>query len=269
MRKEIRQVLDGRVVRITTADERWYWKPVTHTNPVTNLPESENIFVPSVTWIASFYPKGVGFYKWLANKGWDEAEALKTAAGDKGSKVHRALEDLIAGKEVRMESMYENPSTGLDEELSVAEYEALLSFKNWTEDIHPTFLASELTVFSEVHDFAGTVDAICTIGETTYVVDFKTSQNIWPEHKLQLSAYRAALLESKKLEGNPKLAVLRLGYRRNERGYVFTDIEDNFDLFLAAKTIWKNETAHEKPLQRDYPMSIQVDLAQKGANEDA
>ena len=33
--------------------------------------------------IAGHYPKGIAFYKWLAEKGWDESQALKSAAGDK------------------------------------------------------------------------------------------------------------------------------------------------------------------------------------------
>jgi hypothetical protein len=51
--------------------------------------------VPSVTWISGFWPKGIGFYKWLADKGWDEAEAAKQAAGDKNEKsLTYALEKL-------------------------------------------------------------------------------------------------------------------------------------------------------------------------------
>jgi hypothetical protein len=86
------------IVQITTFDERWYARPTE--DPITKLPRFE--FVPSVTWIADHYPKGVGFYKWLANKGWDEAEAIKSAAGDKGSKVHLAIADLIRGLEAPM-----------------------------------------------------------------------------------------------------------------------------------------------------------------------
>ena len=126
MRKEIRETDEKGIVRITTTDERWYWRALQTTNAETGLPEVKNVYVPSVTWITSFYPKGVGFYKWLANLGWDEAEAVKQAAGDKGSKVHAAIEDLIDGEEVRLDSRYTNPTTEQEEELSVEEYEALM-----------------------------------------------------------------------------------------------------------------------------------------------
>ena len=100
MKKLIRDVDEKRgIVQITTYDERWYAHEVK--DPITGIPTV--IFVPSVTWVAESYPKGIAFYKWLADKGWDEAEAIKEAAGDKGSKVHHAIEDLLAGREVLLD----------------------------------------------------------------------------------------------------------------------------------------------------------------------
>lgn len=88
MKKIIRITDEKRgIVQVTTSDERWYLKP--STDPVTELPVYKP--VPSSTWIAEHWPKGIGFYRWLADKGWDEAEAIKAAAGDKGSAVHNAI----------------------------------------------------------------------------------------------------------------------------------------------------------------------------------
>src|SRR4051794_35372068 len=85
MKKIIRETDEKNgIVQVTIADERWYIKEVE--DPNTKLPKF--LYVPSVTWIAGHYPKGTEFYKWLANKGWDESQAIKVAAGDKGSKVH-------------------------------------------------------------------------------------------------------------------------------------------------------------------------------------
>ena len=70
MKKMIIDTKTKGIVQITTVDERWYLK--------------KDKFVPSSTWIANYYPKGIGFNKWLASKGWDRAEALKQEAGEKG-----------------------------------------------------------------------------------------------------------------------------------------------------------------------------------------
>ncbi len=242
MKIEQRKIKDN-IVQITTTDERWY--------------QIGDKFVPSVTWITGFYPKGIQFFKWLANHGWDEAESIKQSAGDKGSKVHKAIEDLLQGKEVGIDSKYPNNTTGQDEELTVEEYECLLSFANWFEATKPKVISCELTTYNEQHGYAGTVDFICEINGEPYIIDFKTSQNIWPEHELQLSAYKHALLERKTItDSNVKLAILQLGYRRNKQIYKFTPIEDKFNLFLAAKAIWKNEASNQQPAQKDYPIKI-------------
>ena len=250
MRKTIRQVdNEKRIVQVTTVDERWYIKE--NTDKKTGLPILE--YVPSVTWITDHYPKGTAFYKWLANKGWDEAEALKIAAGDKGSKVHFAICDLIDGKEVKIDSKYMNPTTEEMEELTLEEYECILSFVDWVNEVKPKIHHRELTVFNNEFGYAGTIDLICGINDKIYIIDFKTSQNIWPSHELQVSAYKHAYRE--KID---KLAILQLGYKKKKKRYKFTEVDDQFDLFLAAKQIWEKETKGVQPKQKDYPLSIKL-----------
>ena len=246
MKKIIREDKKSGWTQITVADERFYCKQ----NPET----LENMFVPSVTWICSFYPKGYAFYKWLANKGWDEAEALKSAAGDKGSKVHYAISDLIDGKIVKMESEYINPSTEKPEPLTLEEYECILSFVNWYKETKPEFIAHEVVVFNNEVGYAGTVDYICKIKGVPYIVDFKTGAAIWPEHELQISAYKHASAKP----DDYKLAILQLGYGRNKKGFKFTDIEDKFSLFMSAFSIWRNETTGQEPFKKDYPLELKL-----------
>jgi hypothetical protein len=63
MKKLIRDVDEKKgIVQITTYDERWYAHEVK--DPITGIPFIK--FVPSVTWVAESYPKGIGFYRWLA-----------------------------------------------------------------------------------------------------------------------------------------------------------------------------------------------------------
>src|SRR3990167_41855 len=126
MRREIRRTDNG-ILQITAYDERWYARPAL--DETTGLPTYE--FVPSVTWIAGHYPKGTGFFKWLATKVLDEAVAIRESAADKGSIVHQACADLIDGKTVALESTYADPSTGTPRGLAIEEYEALLSFRDW------------------------------------------------------------------------------------------------------------------------------------------
>lgn len=262
MQKTIRDVDETRgIVQVTIADERWYLK--TAKNSETGLPEVKA--VPSVTWITQSYPKGIGYYKWLSEHGWDEAEAIKTAAGDKGTKVHLAIEDILQGKEVRIDSKYINKSSGKEEELTLEECDAVLSFLKWKNENNPQLITFETTVFSDQYNYAGTIDYICKIGDEFWIIDFKTSQQVWPSHELQLNAYRKALENGENhIEGldvtNLKIAILQVGYRRNKDGFKFTEIEEGFDMFLTAQKIWKKEHGDEQPKKKDYPIVLSPGL---------
>lgn len=261
MKKEIRVVDEGRkILQVTTVDERWYVRDMV--DPTTG--EAKPEFVPSVTWICEHYPKGVAFYKWLASKGWDEAEAIKTAAGDKGSRVHRAIQDLLEGREVFIDAKYKSSSDVEPKELSFEEYDAVLSFARWYQEVSPEILGFEFTVWGD--GYAGTVDLLCRIGGQKYIVDFKTSSYIWPSHELQVSAYKSAY----RLEYPPplpeediKLAILQVGYKLNKKRFRFTEIEDQYQEFLAAKLIWAKEQRGVFPHQKDYPMSVKLDQGEK------
>ena len=256
MRKEIVSIDKERgVYQITTTDERFY--SIEAKDKVTGLPYFE--YIPSVTWITGYVYKGVEFYKWLASKGWDEAEAVKAEAGDRGSKVHKAIENLVDGASVKMEDKYYNKSKETDEELTPEEYGAIVSFTRWVEEVKPKFLSSEITVISEKHNFAGTVDCVAEIDGQVWIIDWKTSANIYPSMEAQLSAYKVALKEMGKKVDNAKLAVLQVGYKRNKRGYKFTEIDDKFtSLFLPAQKFWENDNKKLSPKQIEYPLEVRL-----------
>lgn len=243
MRVERRVVDEKRkIIQITTEDERWYSKP-----------EGDKvIYVPSVTWICDHYPKGIAFYKWLAGKGWDETEGIKREAAERGSKIHQAVEVLIKGGVVGIDTTFLNRETNQHETLSADEYEAVMSFTHWWKVTKPEVIQNEYVIFSPQNDYAGTVDLVCRIGSDEWVIDFKTGQNIWPSYELQVSAYARAIM------GNFRLGILQLGYKRNTKKYKFTEVQDKFDLFLAAKQIWSNECANIEPLQREFPLELKL-----------
>lgn len=226
-------------------------------DPETGLPKYD--FVPSVTWICEHYPKGVAFYKWLASKGWDEAESIKNAAGDKGSRVHYAIRDLIEGKTVSIDSKYKTSGDEKETELSLEEYDCVMSFAQWHKDVKPEFLGCEFPVWGD--GFAGTIDMTCKIDGDTYIVDFKTSQYLWPSHELQISAYKHAWDPAGEVP-DIKLAILQVGYKLNKKRYKFTAVEDQFTEFLAAKTIWAKEQKGVRPHQKDYPLRVKLDLSE-------
>ena len=256
MKIEIITTKSPGIVQCTTLDERWYSSEVAEVSE----------YRPSSTWIAGCYPKGVQFYKWLAEKGWDEAEAIKIAAGEKGSKVHKACEQLMSGEKVKMDDKFVNPRTEQPEELMVAEWECIMSFASWwnqfVEEHTVEILAIEQVIFPDGLPYAGTLDYLLKVDKKLVVLDLKTSQNVWTEHELQISSYA--------VPSNADLAwILQIGYKRNKVGWKLTEfskeeIATNFTTFMSvAYEIWKKENPDAKPKQRDYPTELKLTIPPK------
>jgi hypothetical protein len=244
MRHETRIIdTDKNIIQVTTEDERWYRR---NTN-------DGLIWIPSVTWIAGYYPKGIAYMKWLANHGWDESQALMEEAGEKGTYTHKACEMLMAGKSIRFDTIVD------DRPLTTDEYANVMSFVDWFEVFNPKVRKTEFTVFSPDNRYAGTIDLDCVIGikkfEGEWIIDLKTSPYIWPSHELQISAYKHA--HNKKA----RIGILQLGYKHNKyKKYKFAEITDQMPLFNATYEIWKKECAGIVPLQRDYPLELTLNI---------
>lgn len=280
MKKQIIKKENG-IIQLTTIDERWYIKDIQRENN-----EVEHKMVPSVTWITSYYYKSPYLMEWIAKQGWDEAEAIKRAASDKGSKVHAAIVDLIDGNKIigfdtaGKVTQYRNPTTEQLEDLTIEEYEAIMSFVDWYIEVKPKVLAREFVIWSDEFNYAGTVDLLCEINGEKYIIDFKTSKSVWTEFKLQVSAYKKAYLEGVRNDllqlaqkekwktdrfqqeaepyKNIKLGILQLGYGLNRKGFKFTDVDDKFELFLSAQQMWKEEAGKVEPKQKDYPEVLEL-----------
>lgn len=265
MKKEIIQVDKERgISRITTLDERWYWREVP--DKTTGLPIID--YRPSITYIGHFYPKGKGFENYLKKNG-EDADILVQLAAERGSKVHQAIEALNNGKTVGMGAKFINNRTGADEELTPDEYAAVMSYRDWwNAEGKQEFriLEVEQVVWPEgegsepggpMH-FAGTLDLFVerVADGAKGVIDIKTSKDIYATHIIQV----AALAKAKSAGFQ---AILQVGYQRNKNRYKFTEVPARFDVFLHAKGIFEYETEGEVPLQREFPLALKLDLPSK------
>lgn len=280
MQKIIKEVDAKRgIVQVTVADERWYLK--SNVDPVSGIPIYKG--VPSVTWQGSYYPKGIGYYKWLGEHGWDESQALMREAGEKGSAVHKAIEMILANEEFRIDTKV-SMVDGTERELTFEELECVKSFCDWKAEMEKewiiTTVRNGMTLISDKHNYGGTLDWLYTLthrqtGEVqVWLVDFKTSQQVWRSAEMQVSAYKRTIeagenpveLLNENGTGTGKyldvtairIAILQVGYRLNKRKYKFTEVEDCFDLFLVAQTIWQREVGDEQPRVVDFPIVLSV-----------
>ena len=247
-----KRIVDAKrgIVQITTSDTRWYQIR----EPKKGEFLTQDDFYPSITWIGSYYPKTIRYMRWLADKGWDKAEEVKNLAAEKGSREHNACADLVKGVKIKIDSQYSD-SEGEVKELTGEEYAGIMSFKEWLDEEQPQILGLDYTILNHKYRYAGTVDIKCRIKSDNYqsvwIIDLKTSQDIWPSHEIQVSAYKAADPEVQ------KIAILQIGYNRNKtKKYKFTEISDQFNLFLSTKNIWAKEQSDFVIPQKDYPTEL-------------
>ena len=104
--------------------------------------------------------------------------AIRDRKADLGTQVHAVAEMAAAGQTV-------DPAVFSED---VRPY--VVSFQAWLEQSGAQYEAMEAAVFSRQHHYAGTMDSIMRIGGRLLVVDYKTTGDTYPEHALQIAAYR-------------------------------------------------------------------------------
>lgn len=137
---------------------------------------------PRVTQILSIKAKPAldSFLKEM--KSYAAADEVKTKSAEEGTLVHETIQKLAVGEDIAVPKEVEP---------------AAAAFKEFQEKnqifFHPEYVESR--VWSALHRYAGTVDALATIGGKFGVLDIKTSTGFYPEYNLQTAAYVLALQE--------------------------------------------------------------------------
>ena len=223
---------------------------------------------PSVTTKLSVWPKGARFQNWLASQ--DDlfaAEKKRDEGGARGTRVHRAVEDMMYGDHYGFEAYADKYFSGETpeerQERAAHEWQRVTSFVNWWNDYdQPTIVhrrsgvpAIECEMYSWQHGFAGTTDAVYTggkFGNLRVMVDYKTSVDIFDSFWAQLSAYFWAWHEMEE-ESIDAIASLKLACdSKGQPKYVFKmidskkEIQARFEDFLACSRIWKRHREFEK-----------------------
>jgi hypothetical protein len=109
------------------------------------------------------------------------AERKRDTAADLGTTIHGFLEAQILGQPTPEYTDVQRPFID--------------AFGRFLDDWQPVYEATELTVASTVHGYAGTLDFIAHIpalGVGLLLGDYKTGKAVYPEVGMQLAAYRRA-----------------------------------------------------------------------------
>jgi len=97
---------------------------------------------------------------------------------------------------------------------------AYLAWLEWKELVSFDLLESEKSLISEKYQFGGTID-VAAVKKVTAIVDLKTSKDVYPDHKIQISAY--GKLWNENYPDNPIKAyyLLKLGKEDGSFAYYY------------------------------------------------
>jgi hypothetical protein len=206
---------------------------------------------PSATTILNAYPQSVQLTHWIAEKGWNESQRIKSEAGERGTAIHKGIEFLLDGGDFRLGEMIPNHYRPI----SLEEYWKLSTFVAWYNECEPKILYKELRVFSKKGGYAGTFDALVILDGKVTVIDWKSSSAIHEHFALQVASYAKAIEENANVKID-QTACLQLG-AQNKNGYrlvVYPEWREHYKVFEHVKATWLYENFGSKKNPKDPPV---------------
>jgi len=224
---------------------------------------SEGKYYPSVTSILQYMPKNKFFEQWIKDVG-HNSDLIMRKAGEEGTAVHNAVEDLLKGEEITWMDDFGNAKYSLEV------WNMILKAYEFFETYKPEVLASEHFIYSDEHEYAGTIDLILKLDDLIWLVDIKTSNSIHKSHELQLAAYATGWEETtgQKID---KTGILWLKSAKRTpskkagsyqgKGWEIIEADDtdkNFRFFKLIYELYKMDNPTTEPIYNSVPTAIKL-----------
>ena len=191
--------------------------------------------LPSVTTVL-----GVGNMggKWNALMAWQkrnllagiDPDKLRDEAADIGTLAHALIEEHLGGPVVELKDYSEN-------NIETARV-ALTAYLDWESQHDIETIAVEQALTHGRLKFGGTADYICKLDGKFSLIDFKSTNRIYLDHELQLSAYQA--LVKYRYKKNPETYLLHLGKESPDFGIeYYADLSLHWDTFRTLRKLYQ------------------------------
>ena len=153
----------------------------------------------------------------------------KEGAAARGRAVHEFIERWANGEEI-VDSKVPEEFRGY-----------MRAFQDFIRAWNPKPVYTEVILFNETHHYAGRLDLVCEIGNSVWIVDFKTSKSVYSEYKLQQVAYKNAEFLWIAEHAVPMVKVDHTGIVLiHENGaFDFSQVDAPFEVFLSVKRLWE------------------------------
>jgi hypothetical protein len=142
--------------------------------------------IPGVTTITGRFKDSGALVAWANRIGLEgqSMEDVRDEAATAGTLAHAMVEAHLYGQDP------ETALEGADPETAATARSAFGAYQSWESLTNLRIVAQETTLVSETYRYGGTPDAIAWVNGELALVDWKTSNSIYPEMLAQLAAYK-------------------------------------------------------------------------------
>ena len=208
----------------------------------------------------SYYPKGRNFEDWLKKVGYASDFIAKKAA-DEGTLVHNLAERYLRGDKIDLMDEDQNPKYDLKI------WKMFLRFVDFWETSKAELIETEVFLYSDALNIAGTCDLVCKINDEICVIDIKTSNHLQITYELQSAIYARCFEEcyDQKVD---KVGILWLkspkrsykeGVLQGKGWEVFESkrsMDENIEIYKHVRAIFDLENPTLKPISEKWPTSV-------------
>ena len=157
--------------------------------------EIDGLSLPSVTTILKIH-NNPALNRWASNLGTELSEQISEETAEIGKQIHSYVAGFIKSIAIPILEWRQ-----LSDEIK----NGVRAYERFRLQTGFVGLAAEAIVYSLKYQYAGTLDAVGTIGDHRVLVDFKTGERFYPSMFAQVTAYYKAHCE---MTENPRIKEL-------------------------------------------------------------
>jgi len=194
--------------------------------------------VPGVTTVIGSnlgWSKG-GLMHWAWQQGIDglDYKATRDTAADTGTIAHAMVENEVKGIKFDWPSLGQSMG-GNPEQIKQAE-NAFSAFVEWKELVKFELIQSEHLLVSEKYQFGGQID-IAGIQSKRSIIDIKTSNAVYEDHKIQIAAYGKLWEENYPDQPIEAYYILQLGKDGSFAYHYYPELDNAFRAFVLLREL--------------------------------
>lgn len=130
-------------------------------------------------------------YKWYGTLGWEQAHKVNTNSKKIGALIDYEICQYFEDKEIKEVDQ----SILTDPESKELYLQSIRNFHIFADKYTPKSLMGQQVVYSKIHKYIGTFDRLAILEGKVVLLDWKATNSVSYEYKMQLEAYYRALTE--------------------------------------------------------------------------